>query len=227
MINIKSYAKRKEGSSSSSNVSNSSSSSSTTTPTNNWFYYNDDTGFVTCRYDFASVGNVVAMADGTETGGGGGGGSNVEVIDNLESTDTEAALSANQGRVLKSLIDNIQTQGGGTSPSSVDWSNVTNKPSTFSPSAHTHAISEVTGLQNQLTTLTNNIATTQSNLTSHVNDSSVHVTAQQQTLLSQLTAEQIQFLVSLMSICTISNGNIQFNANVHAAGNVVANVQTV
>ena len=226
MINIKSFVKRKGVTINNQTNSNSSSgSSSTTSLADTWFYYNDDNGFVTCRYPLCSVDNVVAFADGTEAGGGSGGGSNVEVVDNLESTDTEAALSANQGRVLKDLIDNVQTQGGGTSPSSVDWSNIQNKPSTFTPSAHTHAISDVTGLQNNLNTLSNNIATTSSNLTAHINDTSVHVTSTQQNILSQLTLEQIQFIVRLMQICTIdSNGNITFNGNVNSRQNVTAMV---
>lgn len=33
-----------------------------------------------------------------------------EVIDNLESTDTTAALSANQGRVLNEKIENTATE---------------------------------------------------------------------------------------------------------------------
>lgn len=54
----------------------------------------------------------------------------VDVIDNLTSTRTDAALSANQGRELKSLID---------SKSSVSsWDDLTDKPSTFPPSPHTH-----------------------------------------------------------------------------------------
>jgi len=227
MINIKSYLKKKENYYNNSNSSSSTNNNSTATSTSmadTFFYYNDDTGFVTCRYDLASVGNVVAYADGTEAGGGSGGGSNVEVVDNLESTDTEAALSANQGRVLKGLIDNAQTSGGGTA-TSIDWTNVTNKPSTFPPSAHTHSISDVTGLQNNLSTLSSNIATTQSNLQTHINDSSVHVTQQQQNILSQLTAEQIAFVVRLMQICTIdSSGNITFNGNVNSRQNVTAMV---
>lgn len=229
MINIKSYLKKKENYYNNSNSSNSTNNNSTATSTSmadTFFYYNDDTGFVTCRFPLCSVADVVAFADGTETGGGSGGGSgSVEVIDNLTSTDTEAALSANMGRNLKQLIDNIQTQSGGTSPSSVDWQNIQNKPSTFPPSAHTHAISDVTGLQNNLSTLSNNIATTQSNLQTHINDSSVHVTAQQQNILSQLTAEQIAFIVRLMQICSIdSAGNITFNYNVNSRQNITAMV---
>lgn len=54
----------------------------------------------------------------------------VDVVDNLTSTRTDAALSANQGRVLKGLID---------SKSSVtSWDDLTDKPSTFPPSTHTH-----------------------------------------------------------------------------------------
>lgn len=36
--------------------------------------------------------------------------------------------------------------GGGATPTDVDWNDIQNKPSTFPPSAHTHIISDVTGL---------------------------------------------------------------------------------
>lgn len=230
MINIKSFVKRKNsGTTTVSGSSSSNGSSSTTSLADTWFYFNDDNGFVTCRYPLCSVDNVVAFADGTEAGGGSGGGSGsggVEVIDNLTSTDTKAALSANMGRNLKQLIDNIQTQsGGGGTATSIDWQNIQNKPSTYPPSQHTHNISDVSGLQNNLSTLSNNIATTSSNLQTHINDSSVHVTQQQQNVLSNLTMEQIQFIVRLMQICTIdSNGNITFNGNVNSRQNVTAMV---
>ena len=38
-------------------------------------------------------------------------GTNVEIIDNLDSTDTDKALSANQGRALKELINSINIEG--------------------------------------------------------------------------------------------------------------------
>jgi hypothetical protein len=41
----------------------------------------------------------------------GGGGTSVQVIDNLESTDATAALSANQGRVIKEMIDDLPSGG--------------------------------------------------------------------------------------------------------------------
>lgn len=47
------------------------------------------------------------------------------------------------------LTFNGQPVGGGTADS-VAWENVTGKPSTFPPSTHQHAISDVTGLQDAL-----------------------------------------------------------------------------
>lgn len=41
----------------------------------------------------------------------------------------------------------------GVAPSTLDWSAITNKPSTFSPSAHTHPIADVAGLQDGLDSL--------------------------------------------------------------------------
>lgn len=45
------------------------------------------------------------------------------------------------------------------------WTNVTGKPTTFTPSAHTHVISDVTNLQSNLTTLQNNIDTNSTAIT--------------------------------------------------------------
>lgn len=44
---------------------------------------------------------------------GGGGGSSVEVVDSLDSESTTAALSANQGRVLKEMIEELPSEGTG------------------------------------------------------------------------------------------------------------------
>lgn len=62
------------------------------------------------------VGSGLAIAaDGTLSATG----TDVEIIDNLTSTKTNAALSANQGKVLKGLIDTLQTaiNGLGTAAS--------------------------------------------------------------------------------------------------------------
>lgn len=226
MINIKIFPKRRNTAATTSQSSSSSSTSGTTSPTNDWFYLNTDNGFVTCRYPFASVDNIVAFASGTEAGGGSGGGSNIDVIDNLESTSTEDALSANMGRNLKALIDNIQTSsGGGGTATSIDWQNIQNKPSTFPPSAHTHEKTEINGLSDSLANLAAMQSLTQQAVLVHANNNDIHVTAAEKNIISQLTLEQIQFIVRLMQICTIdSSGNITFNGNVNASGNVTAMV---
>ena len=53
------------------------------------------------------------------------------------------------GEADGALTFNGQPVGGGTADS-VAWENVTGKPSTFPPSTHQHAISDVTGLQDVL-----------------------------------------------------------------------------
>ena len=50
-------------------------------------------------------------------------GTNVEIVDNLDSTDTNKALSANQGRALKELINSINIEG---ETPNIDVSNLLN-----------------------------------------------------------------------------------------------------
>ena len=45
-------------------------------------------------------------------------------------------------------VGGVLQSGGGAS--SVDYNNITNKPTTFAPTAHSHAISDITGLQTAL-----------------------------------------------------------------------------
>ena len=42
------------------------------------------------------------------------GGGGVTIVDNLDSESTTAALSANQGRVLKEMIEELPSGGGGS-----------------------------------------------------------------------------------------------------------------
>lgn len=55
---------------------------------------------------------------------------------------TDAAYAADAGYAAES--------GYSVTSGSVEWTNVQNKPATFQPSAHTHTISDVTGLQTAL-----------------------------------------------------------------------------
>ena len=111
----------------------------------NWnkAFYFDSNG------DLKAKVNVIGEKEVSAYGAGSSGGS-FTIVDALTSTATDAALSANQGRILKELIDNV---GGGISswndltdkPSwitdtkpSYSWSEINDKPLTFTPSTHTH-----------------------------------------------------------------------------------------
>lgn len=75
-------------------------------------------GAVTIEGNLLVTGGITAYADGEDSGGTGGG---VIVIDNLTSTLTDAALSANQGRILKGLIDSKVS----------NWGELEGKPTTI------------------------------------------------------------------------------------------------
>ena|SRR5699024_1697364 len=53
-------------------------------------------------------------------------------------------------RVAVSAANPLPTSGGGGGGGPVDWEDVENKPSEFPPTSHTHAIANVTGLQDAL-----------------------------------------------------------------------------
>lgn len=92
-------------------------------------------------HDINDITGLQEILDNIEVGSGGTG-SSIQVVDNLESTSSTAALSANQGRVLNELI--------ATKSSVSSWNDIADKPSTFTPSAHNHTITEITGLQAEL-----------------------------------------------------------------------------
>lgn len=77
------------------------------------------------------------------------------IQNNLTSTSTSESLSANQGRVLKGLVDGKANSSHTHSWSQISgspatatrwpsWGEVTGKPSSFTPSSHTHNWSQVT-----------------------------------------------------------------------------------
>ena len=112
MINIKSYAKTKQnlgqgygsggsvGSGTSQVIVNNSS-------VNDWFYFNENENSVHCRYTLGSDYDVFAFGLDASGSSGGGGSCNCSVIDNLLSDSSTACLSANQGRILSEMIDDI------------------------------------------------------------------------------------------------------------------------
>ncbi len=108
----------------------------------NWFY--EENGELHCRLNFTGDLDVSAFG-----GSGGTGGPGVDLIDNLTSTRTDAALTANMGRYLKSLIDGKASDWnsiiGKPSAFPTTWDLVSGKPSAFTPSAHTHAWTDIPG----------------------------------------------------------------------------------
>lgn len=96
--------------------------------------------------------NVIGEKEISAYGAGASGGSgSITIVDALTSTATDAALSANQGRILRELIDS-KGEGGvtnwadlegkpswiGANKPSYTWAEISGKPSTFAPSSHTH-----------------------------------------------------------------------------------------
>lgn len=96
--------------------------------------------------------NVIGEKEVSAYGAGASGGSgSITIVDALTSTATDAALSANQGRILRELIDS-KGEGGvtnwadlegkpswiGANKPSYTWNEIGSKPSTFAPSSHTH-----------------------------------------------------------------------------------------
>lgn len=62
----------------------------------------DNNGNLKIKVNVIGEGDISAYGAGTSSGGG-----SITIIDALTSTETGCALSANQGRILKQLIDNI------------------------------------------------------------------------------------------------------------------------
>lgn len=79
---------------------------------------------------------------------GGGGGLNASVVSytniisgNYNDSDLTTIPNAYSVKALSNRIDNIATELGGLN---LSWNNITGKPSTFPPSAHTHKWAEIT-----------------------------------------------------------------------------------
>ena len=93
-----------------------------------------------------STGGMSAYGDGTNNGGGGGLVASVKsYTDIIKGTYTDNDLASIPNayaiKALSNRIDNISSELGGLS---LDWANITGKPSTFTPSAHTHKWVDIT-----------------------------------------------------------------------------------
>lgn len=104
-----------------------------------------------------ATGGITAY--GASDGTGSGGGLNASVISYariIEGSYTDADLTSIPNayaiKALSSRIDNIATELGGLN---LSWNNITGKPSTFAPSAHTHKWTEITDRITKVSQLTN------------------------------------------------------------------------
>ena len=104
-----------------------------------------------------ATGGITAY--GAASSGAGGGGLNASVISYariIEGSYTDADLTSIPNayaiKALSSRIDNIATELGGLN---LSWNNITGKPSTFAPSAHTHKWVDITDRITKVSQLTN------------------------------------------------------------------------
>lgn len=107
--------------------------------------------------NFYATGGITAYGAGASTTGGGGLiASVISYARILEGSYTDADLTSIPNayaiKALSSRIDNIATELGGLN---LSWNNITGKPSTFAPSAHTHKWSEITDRITKVSQLTN------------------------------------------------------------------------
>jgi hypothetical protein len=104
-----------------------------------------------------ATGGITAYGAGASTTGGGGLiASVISYARILEGSYTDADLTSIPNayaiKALSSRIDNIASELGGLS---LSWNNITGKPSTFTPSAHTHKWTEITDRITKVSQLTN------------------------------------------------------------------------
>lgn len=104
-----------------------------------------------------ATGGITAYGAGSSTTGGGGLiASVISYARILEGSYTDADLTSIPNayaiKALSSRIDNIATELGGLN---LSWNNITGKPSTFTPSAHTHKWTEITDRITKVSQLTN------------------------------------------------------------------------
>ena len=104
-----------------------------------------------------ATGGITAYGAGASTTGGGG--LNASVISyariikgDYTDADLTSIPNAYAIKALSSRIDNIATELGGLN---LSWNNITGKPSTFTPSAHTHKWTEITDRITKVSQLTN------------------------------------------------------------------------
>ena len=103
-----------------------------------------------------ATGGITAYGASSVAGGGGLNASVISYARIIEGSYTDADLTSIPNayaiKALSSRIDNIATELGGLN---LSWNNITDKPSTFAPSAHTHKWADITDRITKVSQLTN------------------------------------------------------------------------
>ena len=102
-----------------------------------------------------ATGGITAYGEGSGSSSGGGLNGSVKSYSDalkLTSESLSEIASAYSIKALSSRIDNISTELGSLN---LSWNNITGKPSTFAPSAHTHKWAEITDRITKVSQLTN------------------------------------------------------------------------
>lgn len=163
-------------------------------------FYFDDSGNIRAKVNVIGDKEISAYGAGSSSGSGA-----VTIVDNLSSTASDCALSANMGRTLKELIES--SGGGGTGEGGVSsWNDLTDKPETFTPSTHTHGISDITNLQTSLNTLNN-----------HTSDTTKHITASERTNWNNKLDKSVWD-----SVFTVTDDSLKIKVNVVGEGEISA-----
>ena len=119
----------------------------------------DSSGNLRVKPNLVGEKEISAYGSGTSSGGGSG----VTVYDGLDSTSTDVALSANQGRILKDFIDKIDLSG-----SNVDLSDYYNK---------TQVDEKISDYESRADSL----YVTSTDFSNHTGDTTKHITSTERT----------------------------------------------
>lgn len=163
----------------------------------NWnkAFYFDSNNNLRVKLNLVGEGEVSAYGAGTSGTG------IITIVDNLTSTATDCALSANQGRVLKGLIDSKVSS----------WNDIKDKPSTFTPSSHTHTISQITDRTGLLTALSSSSTTNLSITVGGTTKSIADLYATQSDNADKLDGQHSSYFLSKYGVNNTSPGGYVTN----------------
>ena len=143
-------------------------------------------------------------------------------------TDLQSALDSKQNTLIAganiTISGNTISSSGGIS--SVAWGDITGKPATFAPSAHTHTIANVTDLQTALngkepsftkkTAFNKNFGTVAGTVMQG-NDSRIH-SHSNKSVIDKLT----QGNIDVLNLLSVVDGNIKVDTTLWATGGISA-----